>query len=762
MLKLKVTKITHQYDKYCIVKVDILKCPLDFFVDRTLDFRVKIYSNIILEGDIITTKNYSWEEYKKENRIRHYIDVLLFEKEKGEGDGYLELFLEKKIKGVGKQKIRTLMDTFKEDTEKILETKPERLKEIKKNNRRVFTDEQIEDIHTLILRNNYLEDLIIFLGYFNIKREQIEKILKEYGATALKQIKENPYGLYGLDVDFEICERISKSIGLKHNSTNRIKTLIKFYLHKKCKDLGHLYISKEDILENLNTYSRRYSFYIENITKEELILELDELIEEKEIVIEEDGSTYLSYFNYVENMIVKRLKGLLEEDKEYISSIDIEKYIYQYEKKSGFQLATRQKEAVFTSLQNGISILTGGPGTGKTQTIKAIIEISKMIKSSTLIDLCAPTGRASQRMTELTGLDASTIHKKLNYKPFLNLEEQELTPIESDFVVIDESSMIDADLFFRLISNTSERTRILFVGDHEQLPSVGAGLILRDLINSGQIPTTKLDEIFRQAQDSQIVINSHKIIKGIDTKNGLTIDNKNDFFFIKRNDTLKISKTILESLKRWLELGYDINDIQVLSPTKEGEIGTLNLNRKIQDLVNPRKRRKKEIEMSPLKTFREGDRIIHIKNNYDLNVMNGELGIIVEIKNQKKDEKRNIEEEIEITVDYNNKIVKYTPDEFDEIELSYAMTVHKSQGSEFPIVMMPIHSSHEFMNSRNLLYTGITRGKEKVVLIGETEALDKSINKIDNTERNSNIIKKLTKKITPAYNDHEEIKLKVG
>ncbi len=331
-------------------------------------------------------------------------------------------------------------------------------------------------------------------------------------------------------------------------------------------------------------------------------------------------------------------------------------------------------------------------------------------------------------------MEASTIHRGIGLNGFV--EYQDIEEITSDFVIIDESSMIDAYLFNILISKISENTRVLFVGDHEQLPSVGPGLILRDLINSGKIPVVKLDKIFRQAEESQIVTNSHKIIKGI--KNGITFDiSKGDFYFIERKNKLNVRTTLIQCIENMIKnQGYKLSEICLLSPMRKGDLGTDELNRAIQSKFNPPSN-KPDYYKDEMNCFRVGDRVMQTANNYDFKVFNGDVGTITSIYTD--------EGEYVVEVDYPNKNcpIKYTENDFDEIELAYAITIHKSQGSEFPVVIMPIFETQMSMLNRNLIYTALTRAKEKVVCVGSIKTLYKAIDKVDDIKRTSRIKEKI-------------------
>lgn len=652
-------------------------------------------------------------------------------------------FLQRFVKGIGAKTASAIVDVYKEDTlEKIREDWTNLLQVPGIGKKRA------KKIHETISEHYNFEKIAMFALPLGAGYQTCMKIYDFFGSDSIRRIRENPYCLCTIPhIGFLTADKFAKNLKVEFNSPERIKQGIYYFIRLRAQNQGDLFVYKKDIISNVPNFLSNYGAYKNDKNKPQITLgaikkALEELITEKKVIVEtnKDGKDciYLSYYNRIENNIVELLKNIIEEKKPPIGlSSQIGEFVINYEKENNFKFAEKQKDAIYMSIGNGISLLTGGPGTGKTQTINSIIKCIKTLKPHAVIELCAPTGKASKRMTELTGMEAKTIHRLIGLKGFD--KEPELETIIADFLVIDESSMIDAYVFCNLLKSIDSDTRVLFVGDYEQLPSVGAGLILRDLIKSERVPTTTLTEIFRQAQESQIVMNSHKLIKGHKTTGlePLTFDNsKKDFYFIEKSDRQLAQSYLIQSVENLINnQGYKLSDIQVLSPIKSGDLGVYDLNRLMQQKFNPPHFNKGEIRVNEISVFRVNDKVIQTTNNYDLEVFNGEVGNILSIERDGDD--------FWIEVDFGDKTIHYDRLSAEELLLAYVITIHKSQGSEFPVVVMPIHSTHELMLNRNLIYTAWTRAKEKVVCVGTKKALDKAIDKTDNTVRNSQIKNKL-------------------
>ncbi|MBP1308749.1 exodeoxyribonuclease V alpha subunit [Paenibacillus sp. 1182] len=653
----------------------------------------------------------------------------------------IEMFIRKYVKGIGKKTAQKIVDYFGEEALKRIEEDHRSLLQVggisevraKAIQDKLFRHKRFEDVGTFVLSNGGNHKVAL-------------RIYEEFGEASIMKIQENPYILCAIDkVGFIVADKFSRNLSGSHRNQERIKESIIYFLNWCSKSRGDLYVSGDEIRTRLSDFLLKVGAYEgEKYRLEENDIEhaLLELKSQDRIVIETNEKSvqcvYLNNNHFVESKIVSLLKNLVEKSKPPLcTALDIDRFIKHYEATYDFKFAEKQKSAIHMALLNGISILTGGPGTGKTQTINSIIQCLKYVKPGAVIHLFAPTGKASKRMSELTGMEAMTIHRGIGLGH--DEESDREIIVEGDLLVIDEISMMDAYVCYRLLSSIHENTRVLFVGDYEQLPSVGPGLILRDLINSGKIPTTRLTEIFRQAQNSQIVMNSHRIINGeIDS---ITFDeSKGDFFFIERSNRIQAQQTIIQCVKRFVtNHHYKLDDIQILTPMRKGDLGVWSLNCLMQKTFNPPSHDKVEIKLDELNFLREGDRVIHTVNNKDLEVFNGEVGRIVKIWEDADDG-------LQVEIEYDEKSVVYDKLSIEEVELAYVTTIHKSQGSEYPVVIMPIHSSQENMLTKNLIYTGWTRAKQKVVNIGMKSSLKVAALNADN-DRNSQIEEKVRKEI---------------
>ena len=549
-----------------------------------------------------------------------------------------------------------------------------------------------------------------------------------------------------------MADLFANKLGNDEYDPVRIKRAALAYLHQRSESRGDLYATKEDLVAQLPDYVRSrgaYGYPKETKSFKELTEKaIEELIVGKELSREywdDEEVLYISYNNFMENRIVQRLHELVGEDRiPLVHPLDAERWIEAFQRDNAFTFAKKQREIVQIALSGGISILTGGPGTGKTQTINAIIQCLKHYKKDAVIHLLAPTGKASKRMSELTGIEAMTIHRGIGLG---HTEKEDDRMLGGDFVIVDEVSMMDVRVCYHLLQSIEEGVSILFVGDVDQLPSVGPGLVLRDFIRSGVLPTVMLDEIFRQAEDSLIVTNSHKAIKGLrsDKKDGVIIDNSNEqFFFIERGDVGDVIKTVLASIARFKSKGFSLDDIQVLSPMVKGAAGAWSLNKAIQQEFNKKRPQDREVKLSDeISYIRVGDRVLHTENNQNLEVFNGETGVVQEIF---MDPDRG--EQVLVLYD-NNKEVYYSREDLDQLELAYAMSIHKSQGSEYPVVIMVCHSSVASVLNRNSLYTGWTRAKKIVANIGELAEMNKAIDRVEQMARNSKITEKLKRQFKP-------------
>lgn len=656
-------------------------------------------------------------------------------------------FIDKRVKGVSKKTATEIVSHFGIDCLKKITENKEILFEIPK-----MTQKKADKIYEAAKKQEEFDALLEFVKEHQIEPSLINKIFMRFDENPAGVLKNNPYMLLTVgNVDFRQADDLARRLGVKYNDDIRIVNLIHGYLDDLARSQGSLYANYIGIDDEINKFARYKGAYPnhEDIWITEYGRRIFKAYQNAELAID-DGSgsgnhIYTKYFYDIENNIVSKITDMVKREKEWAVSKDlIEEVIVKQEEKQGFELDALQKKAVYMALSNMLSILTGGPGTGKTQTTNMIVQTIETLIPGASILLLAPTGKAAKRMTELTGKPASTIHRAIGY--FEKDSEQGVVSLEADFVIIDESSMIDAIILSDLLDSIRQHTRVILVGDFEQLPSVGPGLILRDFIESKRIPTTKLTTIFRQAQESQIVMNSHAIIKG--KVNEISIDhNKEDFFFIEQQDLLRAKALIIASVMKMIHrYGFSVDDICVLSPMKKGELGIEALNQALQEAVNPYQKGRLEMYAYGAR-YRIGDKVMHLKNDSEKELVNGEVGYVVDIEENAG--------AYFMYVKYpdHEKPVLYSKEDCEQVTLCYAMSIHKSQGSEFPIVIMPVHPSHGHMLSRNLIYTGITRCKKKIVIVGDSNVLRRSVTREEIQKRISGVKPKLMESLPLIEDD---------
>ena len=626
-----------------------------------------------------------------------------------------------------------------------------------------ISDIRANKIKVLLSHIVCFENLAIVIQELGYPLYYATKIYKEYGENSLFALRKNPYRLSTEGIlPFSVADNLGQKLKIAYNSEERIKGAIHGYLNYRIVSQGDICVYKSVLVCNLNKYLKQFGSFSEKLTRKEIRTVLNDEIEKGNLVCERDellnSFIYEPFLSNVENIIIDKIITLISDWKTpFCKDYQIDLFIDEWEKKYG-ELDALQIQAIRNSLLNNISILTGNPGTGKTFTTNLIVKCILSIKKKAKICLLAPTGKASERITELTGLKASTIHRGLDINQFS--DSSKIEPIDADFIIVDESSMIDAQLFARFLKAVGEETRVILVGDVEQLPPIGAGLVLKDLIDSKKIPTIKLTTIFRQAKDSDIIMNAHAMIKGLDTKNkhgfNIKTTDDSDFHFIKENNTIKIQDKVEKLIDGLLTNGYHLNDICLLAPMKKGDIGTFELNERLQKKLNPNATDENAVCYNLFETtkFYIGDRVIQTKNNYDLQVFNGYVGEIIEIF-EGVDGRGCAETQIRVEYPQQNKTVVYPEKFIDELDLCYAMTIHKSQGSEFPVIIIPIHLSQKQMLNRNLLYTGLTRGKKEVFMIGQEEAINYGINHVEIFQRISRIKEKILQKLAIIYKKEE-------
>ena len=685
-------------------------------------------------GKFVEHKDYG-EQFKIET----------FEKLMPQTLGALEAYLANgNIKGVGPATASKIVNKFGEDTIHVLKFEPQKLAQI-----RGITKDKAIEISESFIENWEAWQIVGFLERFGIGAESAKKVYDLLGINAIAEIEADPYILIDISrgVDFKQIDQMAIELGIEKENQKRVKSGIKYALIKITYN-GHCCTLKENLIEYVKTLLNVNEATIEN--------GIINLKVNDEIVVENRNGEewiYLYSFYNAENQIAR---NILELDKyRNVKKVsNIEKELNLVEKRTDIILSEKQKEAIRAINDNNVTIITGGPGTGKTTIIKSIIEIYKQKKYK--IVLCAPTGRAAKRMTETTGEEASTLHRLLEIGKvdeeslFKKDNEYQGAPIDGDIIIVDEVSMVDMFIMSYLLDCIYKGTKLILVGDCDQLPSVGPGSVLKDLIASERIVTVHLDKIFRQAAKSKIIVNAHRVNNGkkfISKEDPeMEEDSKQDFFFIKENNQEKVLEQVLSlcngRLKKFGDYDF-FESIQVLSPTKKGLLGTKEMNKALQEELNPH--REGEAEKNSMGAiFRIGDRIMQIKNNYDMywekknegevevgnGVFNGETGTILNINEKEKN----------ICVKFDDdKYVWYEFNDLEQIEHSYCITIHKAQGSEFDVVIMIVPQAAPMLLTRNLLYTGLTRAKKLLIVIGNERVIDYMINNVDSKKRNTGL-----------------------
>lgn len=684
-----------------------------------------------LEGEYVMHPSYGLQLQVTGHKVKEPEDRESIERYLGSGA----------VKGIGPALAGKIVAKFGEDTFRIMEEEPERLAEIKG-----ISERKAREICVQVEEKKDLRQAMIYLQKYGISINLAVKIYQKYGLGIYSILEENPYRLADdiEGVGFKTADEIAFRIGIHTDSDFRIQSGI-FYTLLQSVQEGHVYLEEKVLSAKA---AQLLEVEITDIEKY-----LMDLAMEKKVVLKQDEEqvrVYPAKYYYMEMNTARMLKELnirYEEDDSLIR-----KRIEKLEKQNESTLDERQREAVAEAVKNGIFILTGGPGTGKTTTINAMIRY--FLSEGMDIRLAAPTGRAAKRMTETTGYEAQTIHRLLEVSG--NPEEtgkggfgrNQENPLETDVVIIDEMSMVDLPLMHALLSAVIPGTRLILVGDINQLPSVGPGKVLKDLIDSEVFPVMMLTRIFRQAQESDIVVNAHRINAGLEVR----LDNKSrDFFFLKRQDADVIISVILTLIQKKLPRYVDakMTDIQVLAPMKKGLLGVERLNRILQQYLNPPSPKKQEKEYGE-KILRVGDKVMQTKNNYQLEweiatkyglvvdkgigVFNGDIGIVTAI--------HTYDETVEVEFDEKRK-VNYPFKLLDELELAYAVTIHKSQGSEYPAVIIPLLSGPKQLYCRNLLYTAVTRAKKCVTLVGSDTVFQEMIRNVEEQKRNTSLSERI-------------------
>ena len=616
------------------------------------------------------------------------------------------------VKGIGPRFARAIVQRFGTETIDIIETEIERLYEVPNIGRK-----RVAKIRESWEKQKDIKNVMLFLQGSGVSTAYAAKIYREYGKESIDKVRENPYRLADdiWGIGFKTADGIAAKMGYEKEDPRRCRSGI-LYTLGQLSDEGHVYAGEEQLVKTAGQLLEAGETAIRDTLAG--MLQAEDLILDKEAI-------YLPPFYHAECGTSRRLRDLAESTGRSLfdglfdpSSLTAE---------TGIEYDEVQLAAIRQAVTSKVMVLTGGPGTGKTTTTQGIIAALK--KAGLCVLLAAPTGRAAKRMSEATGMEAKTIHRLLEYNPQDGYKRNDENPLEGDALIVDECSMIDILLMNNLLKAVPVGMRLVFVGDIDQLPSVGAGNVLRDIIDSQRIPVVRLVRIFRQAQKSRIVMNAHAINQGRfpDISNG----RDTDFFFLKEDDPERAAETIVRLVKERLSRAYRERPdrIQVLTPMQRGVVGAANLNLLLQQALNP---------SGPSLgrggyIYRQGDRVMQQRNNYDKDVFNGDLGYIREVDTEDR----------MLTVDFDGKTVEYDVTELDELTLAYATTIHKAQGSEYPIVVMPVLMTHFVMLQRNLIYTGITRAKKICVLLGAAKALAYAVRNVSVLKRNTRLKERL-------------------
>jgi len=621
------------------------------------------------------------------------------------------------IKGIGQKYAKLIVEQFKENTIEVIENEPHRLLEVPK-----IGTKRVDLIKKAWTEQKEVKNIMVFLQEHGVSTAFGYRIYKVYGNMSIQIVKDNPYKLADdvWGIGFKTADMIATKLGMDKESFNRCRAGLFYVLNQFAND-GHCFAPFDELVDK--------SVEILDIERPKLHITLDSLTKANELIKEQETNVYLPPFFHSEVGIVRRIRKIVKaENPNIISNIDMA--LANLQDKTNIRYDNVQIEAIKLAVRSKVCVITGSPGTGKTTTTKAIIDLFSLTGRKVL--LTAPTGRAAKRMSEATGMEAKTIHRLLESTPPEGFAKDADNPLEGDVIVIDESSMIDVLLMYNLLKAIPDTMTVIMVGDIDQLPAVGAGNILGDIIESKSVPVIHLTRIFRQAMGSKIITNAHKINSGAipDLSGG----KESDFFFVEMpaENKADIVNKIVNLCSTRLPNFYKVDpitDIQVLTPMRRGETGADNLNKMLQATLNPNTRSLRRGATE----YRISDKVMQLKNNYEKMTFNGDIGVISSIDTENRT----------LCVNFDGRQVEYDILELDELVLSYAITIHKSQGGEFPIVVMPFTMSHFIMLQRNLLYTGVTRAKKAVVLVGEKKAVVYAVRNVTSSRRNTMLAERL-------------------
>ena len=691
--------------------------------------------SVLAEGELVRVSGYMKEHplYGEQLQVEQY--ELLAPEDETAMERYLGSGA---IKGIGAAMAARIVRRFKGDTFRIIEEEPERLAEVKG-----ISEKKAMEISAQMEEKKDLRQAMMFLTQYGISVPLAVKIYQQYGNRTYQVVEENPYRLADdiSGIGFKIADEIASRIGIHTDSDYRIRSGLLYVLLQATGE-GHTCLPKEDLLHRASA--------LLGVEEEQMETQLMNLCMDRKLVMKEQNGKVMVWYGqyyYMELNVAKMLYDLNLECE--MEESQIVKKLSKVEKQASITLDEMQRKAVVEAVKNGVLVITGGPGTGKTTTINAIIRYFETEDMEIL--LAAPTGRAAKRMTEATGWEAVTIHRLLELsgvpsddRSTASFERNEENPLEADVIIIDEMSMVDIFLMNALLKAVSVGTRLILVGDINQLPSVGPGCVLKDIIRAGSCPVVQLTRIFRQASQSDIIVNAHKINRG----EHVTLDNKSrDFFFLQRQDPNVILRVVLALVQEKMPRYVDARptDIQVLTPMRKGSLGVENLNEMLQRYLNPPSPEKNEKETARGR-FREGDKVMQIKNNYQIEwearnrygiaidkgtgIFNGDMGIVQQIDL--------LAETMEVLFD-DYRTVTYSFQMLEELELAYAVTIHKSQGSEYPAVVIPLLTGPRMLMNRNLLYTAVTRARSCVTLVGSPETFAQMIDNASEQTRYSGL-----------------------
>ncbi|GAB1409856.1 ATP-dependent RecD-like DNA helicase [Desulfovibrionales bacterium] len=636
------------------------------------------------------------------------------------------------VKGIGEKLAERLIARFGNQILEILDTDPERLLDIEG-----IGPSKLKTMVASWQEKRQIRGLMLFLQTHGVPTTFAHRIFRYYGGEAVHKLRENPYDLaYHIHgIGFRTADDMALKLGFAPDAPQRLEAGMEYVLRSSADSGGHMYLPEENLLEE--------AAKMLSCPDLDLLTEQIEVLESKKQLIREAlpeknvrAAVFLTFFHRMEREIASRLQALLD----HVSRLDgqkIQHAVSQEEKRLALRLSPEQREAVESACTNKVAIITGGPGTGKTTITRVVVRALKSLGLK--IALAAPTGRAAKRLSEATGFSALTLHRLLKFQPQGGFELNEDKKLAADVLVVDEVSMLDAGLCLAVLRALPLPCRLIFVGDENQLPSVGAGNVLGDMLESGVIPAVHLRHIYRQARESMIVVNAHRIHQGEFPLASPHPAPKADFFWVEKDNLTELQELILHMVCERMPEAYGLDpmtEVQVLTPMHKGEVGTVELNRLLQERLNPSGH---ELVRGQ-RRYRTGDRILQLRNNYDKDVFNGDLGRIADIRP---------EDDI-LVAEFDGREVEYAFDDLDEIGLAYAISVHKSQGSEYPAIVLPVVTQHYMLLQRNLIYTGLTRARKLAVLLGSRKAMYMGLGNERGRQRNTSLALRLTALATSA------------